>query len=823
MREHSTSWRWPRWLALGAGLAWAAAAPAQLVGGRIDRFIDMIELTDHDDQADIVVRFNCSMRYITHLPATQGQQLRIQLQPQGDCGVSLGVAVVSELPPLSGGANIINSVRTEADVPGQMTLLFSFRKAEHYVIAQGADLHEMRVRLIDRARGRGKVMVNEPSGPPHSYAVNLESQPAGFKPEALQQAQDRLKVQIFLSQAEVDGVTWYRLRAGPFEKRSDAERVLAAALPDYPRAWLAIGDDTATTQGGGESLPAVGQMGSDPPLDTATLNKLVADARAAMNARDYATAITILTRLQRQPEFPQRAAMQELLGLARERSGQLAHAKAEYQEYLRRYPNGEAADRVARRLVTLSAASTAARTGTGGGGESAPGWTLEGGFGQTYRYDGTHVSSTVAPGTPGAGTAPTSETQSSSSLYNDLDLLLRRRGERFDMLGRTSLTYSKNFTGTSPTSGNDSMMRTNIASFEVADKQLNVLARLGRQVQNFDGALGTFDGLFASWQWRPQLGLNIMAGFPVEQTNEGVQTNRRFWSVAFPYTPVGAHWDASVFYTQWSNDGFTDREAVGTQARLLLPNSSLTALLDYDIFYNSLNTAALLGTVQLPDRWNVSFDVEKRNAPVLTTRNALIGQPFSTLGELADFYASIGLPVDTVYQNARDTTAPSSSYSLTVARPLGPRYQFSATVTAQQLGSTPGVGTSVPATDATGLQSAFQAQLYGSNIWKEGDFSVYSVLYTNAQPSKTYSLSVTERVPLGAAWRVGPRLTVAHQELKSDGSTLLDVFPSVLIDWQRGRSLLQIEGGGEIGKRDSALQTQDTKRYYLSVSYRLAF
>ena len=193
-------------------------------------------------------------------------------------------------------------------MPGQLTLSFSFRKQEHYVIAQGADLHEMRIRLIDRARGRGKVMVNEPSGPTHSYAVNLESQPAGFKPEAVQQAQDRLKVPIFLSQAEVDGVTWYRLRAGPFEKRADAERILGQALPDYPRAWLAIGDDTATTQGGGESLPAVGQMGSDPPLDAATLNKLVADARAAMNARDYPTAITILTQLQRQPEFPQRAA-----------------------------------------------------------------------------------------------------------------------------------------------------------------------------------------------------------------------------------------------------------------------------------------------------------------------------------------------------------------------------------------------------------------------------------------------------------------------------------------------------------------------------------
>ena len=818
---------WPRTLpaalALAAAALWAAAAQAQFADVRTVRFVDLIELSDHDDQADIAIRFNCSMRYVTHLPAAQGKELRIQVQPQGDCGVAPGAQLVSELPPLSGGATIINNVRTEADVPGQITLSFSFRKQEHYVIAQGADLHELRVRLIDRARGRGKVMVNEPSGPVNSYAVNLESQPADFRPEAVQQAQQFLKVPIFLSQAEVDGVTWHRLRAGPFEKRADAERVLSQALAQYPRAWLAIGDDAATSQGGGESLPQVEKIGSDPPLEAAALNKLVGEARAAMNARDYPKAIALLTTLQRQPEFPQRASMQELLGLARERSGQLAHAKAEYEEYLRRYPKGEASDRVARRLATLQAASTAARTGTGGSAETPRAWSVEGGFGQTFRYDGTRLESTVAPGTPGAGTAPTSVSQSSSSLYNDLDLLARHRGERFDVLARTSLTYSKNFSGQSPTSGNDSMTRTNIASVEVADRVYNVLARLGRQVQNFDGALGTFDGLFSSWQARPDIGLNFMAGYPVEQTNESVQTDRRFWALAVPYTPVGKHWDASVFYTQWTNDGFTDREAVGTQLRLLLPNSSLTGLVDYDIFYNSLNTAALLGTMQLPAQWNVSFDFERRNAPVLTTRNALIGQPFSTLGELEAFYVSIGLPTDTVYQNARDTTSSSSSYSVTVSRPLGPRYQFSATVTAQELGATPGIGTTVPATEATGLQSAFQAQLYGSNIWKEGDFSVYSVLYSNAQSSKTYSLSATERLPVGAAWRVGPRLTVAHQELKSDGSNQLDFFPSVLIDWQRGRSLLQIETGGEIGKRDSALQTQNTKRYYVSVSYRLAF
>ena len=174
------------------------------------------------------------------------------------------------------------------------------------------------------------------------------------------------------------------------------------------------------------------RIGADPALEPAELARLVADARAAMAARNYPLAIATLTRLQRQPEFPQRAPMQELLGLARERSGQLAHAKAEYEEYLRRYPAGEAAERITRRLVTLRAASTAARTGTGGGGTESTGWNINGGFAQMYRYDGTSVSNTATPGTT---VVPNdSQTQQQNSLYTDIDVLAQapRRALRHD-------------------------------------------------------------------------------------------------------------------------------------------------------------------------------------------------------------------------------------------------------------------------------------------------------------------------------------------------------------------------------------------------------
>jgi tetratricopeptide (TPR) repeat protein len=808
--------------ALLVTLAAAPAAVAQILGSGPGRFVDLIELTDRDDQADIVVQFTCSLRYLTHQPASEGKELRIQLQPQGDCRLTPGAPVPGELPPMSGGANIVDAARVDSDVPGQLTLAFTFRKSERYVLVQGVDPRSMRLRLIDRARGRGKVMINEPSEGVNSYAINLESQPKDFDPAAVALAHDRLKIQAYVSQAVVDGATWYRLRAGPIDKRSDADNLLNLAVTSYPRAWLATGDDTATTQGGsGETLPDVQRIGSDPALAPADQAKLVADARAAMSARDFPKAIGLLTKLQRQPEFPQRAAMQELLGLAHERAGQLAHAKAEYQEYLRRYPNGEAADRVARRLVVLRAASTQARTGSGGGGQASNGWNYSGGFSQSYRTDSTSVTNNTNPGavtTPGV-LASNKNTQRQNALYNDFDALARKRGERFDLMGRVSAGYAKNFGGVTATSNADSLERVSVASFEIADKKLGLLARVGRQSLTGGGVLGTFDGLYTAWQMLPSLGINVSVGFPVERTNAGLQRQQKFWEVAIPYAPTGAHWDTSVYFTQQVFDGLRDRQAAGLQARLLLPRVSLTSLVDYDVFFKSLNALALLGTLQLPDRWALSFDAEKRNAPPLTIRNALIGQADTSV---LHFQQVNGLSADEIVQFARDRTAETSNYSLTATRPLGQRFQFSTTVSVSEVGATP-ASAGIASQPASGKELSYQAQIYGSNIWHEGDFNVVSVAYGDTEVGKVASLGVTSRMPVGGAWRLGPRLTVDRRQLKSDGSTELTFITSALLDYQRGRRLLQLEAGGQAGNRDSTLQTQKTTRYYVSLAYRIGF
>ena len=71
--------------------------------------------------------------------------------------------------------------------------------------------------------------------PPGRYAINLhselepiESPPAGIPEDQL----------LYVTETEIDGETWYRLRLGFFETESDAQAALENWVGQFPRAWL---------------------------------------------------------------------------------------------------------------------------------------------------------------------------------------------------------------------------------------------------------------------------------------------------------------------------------------------------------------------------------------------------------------------------------------------------------------------------------------------------------------------------------------------------------------------------------------------------------
>ena len=779
------------------------------------KLIDVIDIDERESQVDITLQFNCSLHYAGHTPASEGPEIRLRLRIDRDCGVTGSLAaggeITTEIPPISGPRGIVAAARLESSLGGELTLTLTWAKPESFVLAQGASASGMRIRLLRAHDEKTRILVTERGDTASNYAVNLESQRQPFDAGALEQAARRLQTKTFVSEVQTGGEKWYRLRAGPFDQRAVAESVLRSATKDYPRAWLAVGDDSITNDPNAAiaepPLPAVEPMGADPPLDPAELETLYNQGRKAMRARDYATAVQILTKLQRQPEFPQRAEIQEMLGLARERSGEVAQAKAEYEEYLRRYPQGPAADRIRTRLRILREASAAGRNGALDNTEEADhGWKVSGGASQLFRRDsyGTDLN------------GPLRATVVEDAIFTDADLYVHKDGERFTTGFRTNFGYAKNFLPRD-IQGADDRVQITTAFLDLNDKLLDLRGRLGRQTTINDGNFGTFDGAGVSYRFAPSWTVRGTVGMPVDNSGDGVETDRRFETLAVDFAPALSHWDSSVYVTQQRNDGLRDRQAVGTQVQYARPNASVVSYVDYDTAYRSLNALVLLGTLQLPDRWQLTLDLEHRNAPLLTTQNALIGQSVTTLNDLEKIYSE-----QQIEDLARDRTPVLATYSASALKQLGERFQAIFDVFYTKLSEKPASGGVEAFTGTQGNDISYQVQLLASSLLKTNDFNQFIVRYDTTPTYDVVGWQFISRYPLFGAWRIGPRM-LFQRTTTDTGYTSIFYAPYGHLDYQRHGHVLEIEGGAEFGRNPAGLQIGNTTRLFVSIGYRINF
>src|SRR6516164_11059060 len=107
------------WLILGPLAAFAASSALAQISVGPNRLVDVIQVDDHENQADVSMVFSCSMRFVTNVPANEGKEVRIQFVPLPDCRVSPFGQIATEIPPLSGGTNIVTGARVESLGPGQ--------------------------------------------------------------------------------------------------------------------------------------------------------------------------------------------------------------------------------------------------------------------------------------------------------------------------------------------------------------------------------------------------------------------------------------------------------------------------------------------------------------------------------------------------------------------------------------------------------------------------------------------------------------------------------------------------------------------------------
>jgi hypothetical protein len=794
---------------LGAGVAQAQIGLSNR--SATNQVVEDVDLSVHAGYRDVSLQFTCSLRYLSHLPSSEGDTLRLRLMPQPGCALSNEGLV----PPLLSGVvrNLIAAIDVDQVAINEVQLLIRWRKKEHFLVMPNATDTGLRIRVLGTTETTGRVLIDSSVNEHASYALNLLSSLTPIDASVVQTAAAAIGTRVYVSETDVNGEHWFRLRAGPFVAEKDAQRSLLAVRDRYPQAWLAINDDEILNSASKEPITAPLQVvaRSGVGLAVSERDEIFKQAKAAFRKKDYATALPLLTKLTEQAEYPERAEVQELLGLAHERSRHVAHAKAEYEEYLRRYPNGAAADRIRQRLRALQLAARKSVKGLRVEGDDDSVWKFYGGVGQFYRYDDARIETPTAVG----------DTVSQSALLNDVSFVARRRGERYDFFGRLGASYIKNFADNAL----GDQTRVSSAFVELSDRELGWRSRFGRQSAASSGVFGAFDGVYADYQWLPRLRVSLLAGSPVDTSASSFDADRQLLALAVNIGPYASAWDFTTYAVTQKFQSESDRRALGTEVHYFVPGRSMIALVDYDLYFKELNNALFIGTVQLPHRWMLNASYDHRRSPSLSIRNALIGQTAVDLDELLRVYTR-----EEIQQFAIDRSAPTDLFSLSASVAAGERWQWTFDVSRIAIGEMESSG-GVQSTPALAPEMAYSVLAIGNGIFAAHDVELITLRYQSGEMFKTTSLSLSSRWPIASSWRVGPRARVDRREGVLDGSTQTIYLPSLRLEFLRQRATFELEVGVELGKRDTVsptsvvttTSTEKTTRKFLSAGYRWQF
>lgn len=576
-----------------------------------------------------------------------------------------------------------------------------------------------------------------------------------------------------------------------------AEPAAADAAPSVPARPSAAGSSSASLAAEA-AAKAEAEFATEPSADL-----WMERGRAAMLHEDYPTAIGYFTKVLKSADHHFQQEAQEMLGLARERNGQTARAKAEYEEYLRLYPQGEDAARVQQRLAGLLTSQSTAGAKLGAPGRSAENatWDFSGSFSQYFRRDA------FLTDTQG-------EKVFQSSLTSDLDFTGRYRDSRYDFRTQFDARYLYDLE-------NDSrnLARVSYAYVDGSDRQTGLSARLGRQTRSSGGVLGRFDGGVVSYRFSPQWQINAVGGFPVQPfRSSGIQTDRSFYGLSVDFGPFWEYWAGNAFIINQTANGITDRRAVGGELRYLDRKHPVFTLLDYDIAYKVLNTAHVVANWNFDSGATAYAMAEYRKTPVLATSNALLGDP--NANSVPDLLGR--LTQSEVRRLAQDRTGVSRAVTLGGNLPLDDHFQINGDISVADYTGTKASGT-VPAISGSGVEVSYSAQVVGSKLWSDKDVSLLGLRYTNRRDFDILTLSLDGRYPVTPKLRLDPRMRVDYYAGLRGGDVAM-VRPALRLNYQPMKNLnLEIEGGFEWSNKPLFQGEHDSKGYFIGLGYRLDF
>lgn len=536
--------------------------------------------------------------------------------------------------------------------------------------------------------------------------------------------------------------------------------------------------------------------------------ELMDEAGGAMIDRNFRRAVQLYTKILRNPNTVFRQDAQELLGLARDRNGQLAHAKAEYEKYLKLYPEGPGADRVRQRLSGLLTAAAKPREKLRKAkkpeavDKSAWDHQVFGSLSEFYNFSNTEFQD---------GTATVNQSESLTSL----DFNNRFRSDRYEIRTQFFGTHSADLRS----NGSSDNTRINNLMVDLENRKWGLTGRFGRQSRSSGGVLGRFDGGLVSYDILPQVQVNGVFGYPVASSSNGpFDTDKYFYGASFDLGTFWNNFDFNLFIINQEAEGINDRRSVGGEIRYFDPKKSVFSFMDYDISYNELNIFLINGGWTFPTKTRLNLVLDYRKSPILTTSNALIGQTVQDIPGLLNTFTE-----DEIRQLAQDRTATNKSATIGIVQDLNENYQVVAEVTMSELSATPASG-GVPGNPSTGKEYFYLAQFIANNFFVEGDINIIEMRYADTMSNDSYSLNLNLRYPFTPNFRINPRIQTNFRKNKNGSGESVTVRPLLRIDYRWKKWLrFEMEGGRE-WRQDTVLgNTEKTTGYFAMIGFRAYF
>lgn len=773
------------------------------------------------------IRFNARIHFVRYAAADNTSAIQVYFQIVEGREQQLRIEESLRSKPAASLPGITVSYPPQLDIQTKR-LLITFSRRTEVAVRPGPDDRSLDIVFEDA----GKSAVQDSN----RYAVRLLASPdkdvLGSKVVPSRFAD----FDLFTSQQTIDGKTQYELHLGYLPTAEAAEKLRGQLLNRFPDATVVdLASRKQKTLGAvaakpveAEALPAAPVTAGAIPDVEQQAASLMQQAKAALESGNNEQAVNLFNQLLFLPPNTQSQEGQELVGLARERNGELAKAKAEYELYLKLFPEGDGAARVRQRLAALSALPQAAPGTRDAAARAAAASrvikTVSGSLSQNY-YGGQSRVQT-------AFSTPTTVDKSSISnidqslLVTNVDLNGRYRDANADQRIVLRNTNSWSFLDTI-----ESRNRLTSAYYDYKGLQNNFSARVGRQSGYSGGLPNRFDGALLGYRFQPKYKFNLAAGLPVEFPT--IESDRKFLGASLDAENLGGRWSGNVFYIdQWVDD-ISDRRATGGEIRYFDEHRSLYTLVDYDLSYDLMNIGMLQGTWQTAGQTVFSLLLDRRRAPTLSTNNALYNGAVTamtpvptTIKQLLNTFSE-----DEIRRRAEDATAVAYQSQFGVTTPLNATWQLGADFNLTNIGALPQVtlddGTVINSSPATGNIYNYALRAIGTNLFSGRDIHVFSLSYTRASESTPafdgIQLAYNNTTYLGDKWSLEPSLKYYRQQ--TDPSTDLTRWtPGIRVSYRIKEALsLDSDYIYEHATTTSPGTEDISQTHYFSVGYRWDF